>query len=73
MLSKKNQPETAQLKAPGLWNTNPFLIWLKRNMAAMIALVFLCVLLSFTTDTFLVKNNLFSVLRQVCVNCFIAF
>lgn len=73
MLSKKNQPETDQLKAPGLWNTNPFLIWLKRNMAAMIALVFLCVLLSFTTDTFLVKNNLFSVLRQVCVNCFIAF
>nr|WP_314458674.1 ABC transporter permease [uncultured Clostridium sp.] len=73
MLSKKNQSEAAQLKEPGLWNTNPFLIWLKRNMAAMIALVFLCVLLSITTDTFLVKNNLFSVLRQVCVNCFIAF
>ncbi|GLC80047.1 ABC transporter permease [Lacrimispora brassicae] len=73
MLSKKNQSEPSEIKALSLWNTNPFLIWLKRNMAAMIALVFLCIVLSITTDTFLVKNNLFSVLRQVCVNGFIAF
>ena len=73
MLNRKSQVETPQLEAKSLWTTNPFFIWLKRNMAAMIALVFLCIVLSVTTDTFLVKNNLFSVLRQVCVNCFIAF
>lgn len=73
MLSKAKQSGTFEIKAPGPWDTNPLLIWLKRNMAAMIALVFLCIVLSISTETFLVKNNLFSVLRQVCVNCFIAF
>lgn len=65
--------KSGEAAAPGIWNTNPFLIWLKRNLAAMIALLFLCIVLSATTETFLVKNNLLSVLRQVCVNCFIAF
>lgn len=67
MLTTKKSPEAAQR------GTNPVIIWLKRNLAAMIALVFLVVVLSITTDTFLVSNNLISVLRQVCVNCFIAF
>lgn len=73
MLIKKNQSEASGIKGPDIWNTHPFLIWLKRNMAAVIALVFLCIVLSVTTETFLVKNNLLSVLRQVCVNGFIAF
>ena len=63
--------ETAKSVSP--WNTNPLLIWIKRNLAAMIALLFLCVVLSITTDTFLVQGNLISVMRQVCVNCLIAF
>lgn len=73
MLNKQKQSEASELKASGIWDTNPLLIWLKRNMAAMIALAFLCMVLSITTETFLVKNNLLSVLRQVCVNSFIAF
>lgn len=48
-------------------------LWLKRNLGSMIALVLMCVMLGFTTDTFLVSNNLLSVLRNVCVNCLIAF
>ncbi|MGL5437123.1 MAG: ABC transporter permease [Lachnospiraceae bacterium] len=69
----ENKVNESDNQAGAVWNTNPFLIWLKRNLAAMIALMFLCVVLSVMTETFLVKNNLLSVLRQVCVNCFIAF
>jgi ribose transport system permease protein len=52
---------------------NPMFGWLKRNLGAILALLLLVVILTITTDTFLVKNNLLSVLRQVCVNSFIAF
>lgn len=52
---------------------NSFVIWLRRNLAAAAALMLLCLVLSVTTETFMVTNNLLSVLRQVCVNCFIAF
>lgn len=52
---------------------NSFLIWLRRNLAAAVALMLLCIILSVTTETFMVASNLLSVLRQVCVNCFIAF
>lgn len=47
--------------------------WLKKNLAAMLALLLMIIALSLMTDTFLVKNNLLSVLRNICVNCFIAF
>lgn len=74
MLSKKaEQTAEGTAIAASPWNTNPFLIWVKRNLAAMIALLFLCIVLSVTTDTFLVQGNLISVLRQVCVNCLIAY
>lgn len=72
MLTKVNKAGEER-GASGSWATNPFLIWIKRNLAAMIALLFLCIVLSVMTETFLVRNNLLSVLRQVCVNCFIAF
>lgn len=52
---------------------NKPLRWLKRNMGALIALVFMCVLLSVTTESFLVSTNILSTLRNVCVNCLIAF
>ena len=61
------------LTTGAIWETNPALSWLRRNLGPMIALLFLCVALSVTTDTFLVSNNLLSVLRNVCVNCLIAF
>lgn len=51
----------------------PLIVWIKRNLAASIALIFLVLALTFSTNTFLVQTNLISVLRQVCVNCFIAF
>jgi ribose transport system permease protein len=54
-------------------NTNPFFSWMKRNLASMIALFIMVLCLSFTTSSFMVSSNLISVLRQVCVNCFIAF
>lgn len=53
--------------------TNPLINWIKKNLGAIIALAILVVILTFTTETFMVKNNLLSVLRQVCVNSFIAF
>lgn len=55
------------------WMNNPGLIWFKRNLGPIIALVLMCVVLTFTTDTFMVSGNLLSVLRNVCVNCLIAF
>ncbi len=57
----------------GLAGSSSFAAWLRRNMASIIAVMFLVLTLSVTTNTFLVVNNLLSVLRQVCVNCFIAF
>ena len=65
--SKENQVRVSAL------DNNPAFNFLKRNLASMIALVSLFVVLSITTETFLVGNNLLSVLRQVCVNTFIAF
>ena len=56
-----------------MWESNQAMIWLKRNLGSIIALLIMCVLLSFTTSTFLVANNLLSTLRNVCVNCLIAF
>jgi ribose transport system permease protein len=53
--------------------TNPLFIWLKRNLASIIALFIMVAILTFTTNSFMVSTNLISVLRQVCVNCFIAF
>lgn len=41
---KKTDMETEGVAgAASPWNTIPFLIWIKRNMAAMVALVFLCI------------------------------
>lgn len=65
-LAEKATPKSA-------WDANPILAWFKRNLGAMIALIFLCVALGFTTSTFLVTQNLLSVLRNICVNCLIAF
>lgn len=47
--------------------------WFKRNMASIVAVLLLAIGLSLTTDTFLVSTNLLSLLRNVCVNAFIAF
>lgn len=47
--------------------------WLRRNVAAIAAVLILCLGLTFTTDTFLVSTNLLSLLRNSCVNVLIAF
>lgn len=60
-------------KSGSVLSSSRTMIWIKRNLASMIALAFMFVMLSLTTDTFLATNNLLSVLRQVCVNAFIAF
>ena len=44
----------------------PF-VWVKRNLGAMVALALMCILLSVTTDSFLVSTNILSTLRNVCV------
>ncbi|QOV18422.1 ABC transporter permease [Blautia liquoris] len=54
-------------------SANPFIAWIKKNLGAIVALALLTTILSITTDTFMVKNNLLSVLRQICVNSLIAF
>lgn len=70
MLKTKDNTVT---EAKHSWSNNPVLGWLKRNLGAILALLILVIILTISTETFLVKNNLLSVLRQVCVNCFIAF
>lgn len=72
MLRTKNKTASGAVVKSGL-ESNNFKIWIKHNLAAIIALTFLAIVLSISTETFLVKNNLISVLRQVCVNSFIAF
>jgi ribose transport system permease protein len=54
-------------------DSNSLLAWVRRNLASMVALLIMVLILSFTTSSFMVSSNLISVLRQVCVNCFIAF
>lgn len=72
MVKLKN--ENSQLDVEkGALNSNAYLNWIKRNLASMIALMIMVIALSFTTSSFMVSSNLISVLRQVCVNCFIAF
>ncbi|MDD4699678.1 MAG: ABC transporter permease [Oscillospiraceae bacterium] len=56
-----------------IWDSNPIFAWFRRNIASILAALLLCVILSFTTDTFLVSTNLLSLMRNVCVNAFIAF
>jgi len=68
---KKKDSQVASHES--ILDTNSFLLWIKRNLASIIALLIMVVILSFTTNSFMVSTNLISVLRQVCVNCFIAF
>jgi len=68
---KKKDSQVASHES--ILDTNSFLLWMKRNLASIIALLIMVVILSFTTNSFMVSTNLISVLRQVCVNCFIAF
>ena len=68
---KKKDSQVASHES--ILDTNSFLLWIKRNLASIIALLIMVVILSFTTKSFMVSTNLISVLRQVCVNCFIAF
>lgn len=55
------------------WVSNSGFMWIKRNLGPMIALAVMCLVLTLTTSTFAVPTNLLSVLRNVCVNCLIAF
>lgn len=70
-INKNQTASAAALKS--VWEKNSLLNWIKRNLGVLITLMLLVGILTFTTDTFLVNNNLLSVLRQVCVNSFIAF
>lgn len=72
MIKLKKEDSSVALRN-GIMDTNSFMLWLKRNLASIIALLIMVVILSFTTNSFMVSTNLISVLRQVCVNCFIAF
>lgn len=72
-MPNKNNTGAAVAVKKSVWESNAFLAWIKRNLGPMVALLFMCILLTVTTDTFLVANNLLSTLRNVCVNCLIAF
>lgn len=71
-MNNTNNPESAVLKQH-IGVGNLVVGWLKRNMAAIVAVLILCLGLTFTTNTFLVSTNLLSLLRQSCVNVLIAF
>lgn len=69
MIKAKSQTENVE----SIWNKNPLLLWLRRNFGSIIALVFLCLVLVASTETFIATQNLLSVLRNICVNVLIAF
>ncbi len=69
MIRAKSQREQVE----SIWNKNPLLLWLRRNFGSIIALVFLCLVLVASTETFIATQNLLSVLRNICVNVLIAF
>lgn len=46
---------------------------IKRNLGILVALVALCVVLSFTTSAFLTSKNIMNVLQQISTNGMIAF
>lgn len=69
----KTIQNSAPAAATNSLKSNPALAWVKRNLASIAALLVLCIVLSITTDTFLVPTNLLSMLRQSSVNCLIAF
>jgi ribose transport system permease protein len=48
--------------------TNPFLAFLKKNIAIVSGLVILCVVLSFATPYFLTRHNIMTLLRQISTN-----
>ena len=52
--------------------SNPVVVFFKNNMGILIALLALCAVLSIATDSFLTANNLLTVLRQICINAFLA-
>ncbi len=45
---------------------------LKENIGIIVGLVILCVGLSFATDSFATVTNFFNVVRQICINLFLA-
>ena len=70
-MGNTNHSESAALKGSAAGNVA--VNWLRRNLAAIAAVLGLCIALSITTNTFLVSTNLLSLLRQSCVNVLIAF
>ena len=46
---------------------------IKRNLGILVALVALCVVLSFATSAFLTSKNIMNVLQQISTNGMIAF
>ncbi|MGX8700345.1 ABC transporter permease [Caproiciproducens sp.] len=70
-MGNTNHSESAALKSGA--SGNIAINWLRRNLAAIAAVLGLCIALSLTTNTFLVSTNLLSLLRQSCVNVLIAF
>lgn len=53
--------------------TNPILRFLTGNLGILLALLFLCLILTFSTDSFLTEKNILTVLRQICINSLLAF
>ena len=59
-MPNKNNSGAAVAVKKSIWESNAFLAWIKRNLGPMVALLFMCILLTVATDTFLVPNNLLS-------------
>lgn len=69
----KNPGVSVASNGSAAWKSNVTLGWFKRNLGSITALVVLCLILSLTTSTFLVTQNVLSVVRNICVNLLIAF
>jgi ribose transport system permease protein len=52
--------------------SNPLINFFKNNTGIIVALFFLCMALSFSTESFLTVSNTINVLRQICINALLA-
>ncbi len=52
---------------------NPITNFFKDNLGILLALFFMCLILTITTDSFFDGKNILTVLRQICINSLLAY
>jgi ribose transport system permease protein len=68
----KNNSYESTAKDNKLLN-NPITNFFKDNLGILLALFFMCLILTITTDSFFDGKNILTVLRQICINSLLAY